>query len=281
MLKLPRPLSLLVPLTFSAVAIFAAIAYSSHSWNGYHWARTRNPFTLKVADNLTSSVWRFHLAQASKDWNSGNTPVMTAIIAGPSGNNRCTMVAGTVQVCNGTYGNTDWLGLASINLATGTKYITQGSVKLNDSYFDTATYNNPNERQHVVCQELAHTFGLDHQSTSGISLNTCMDYFSNTGAYANSMLSTTPNRHDFDQLNLIYQQLDNTTTVAATAPMVLPAPEVTDDPNSWGRLVSQSSNGRNSTYERYTSNGCKTITHVYWTEEAAERGPSDDHRYGH
>jgi hypothetical protein len=69
--------------------------------------------------------------------------------------------------------------------------------------------------------------------------------------------------------------------VAATAPIVLPAPEVTDDPNSWGRLVSQSSNGRNSTYERYTSNGCKTITHVYWTEEAAERGPSDDHRYGH
>ena len=126
------------------------------------------------------------------------------------------MVTGTTQVCNGTYGNNGWLGLASINISGS--HITQGSAKLNDTYFNTATYNNPNERRHVMCQEIAHTFGLNHQSTDGTSLNTCMDYFSNTGTNATSTLSTRPNKHDFDQLNTIYGgHLDSTTTVAASA----------------------------------------------------------------
>jgi len=42
-----------------------------------------------------------------------------------------------------------------------------------------------------------------------------MDYFSNTGVNAGSTASTTPNKHDFDELNIIYAHLDSTTTVAA------------------------------------------------------------------
>ena len=132
-----------------------------------------------------------------------------------------------------------------------------------------------------MCQEVAHTFGLDHQSTDGSSLNTCMDYFSNTGANAGSTLSTKPNQHDFDELNIIYQHFDSFSTLAA---MTFPAgskSEVTDDPNSWGQLVSQSRNGRSSSYERFNSDGSKTITHVYWTIEAAANCPGCDHRYDH
>src|SRR5215831_8249213 len=149
------------------------------------------------------------------------------------------MVAGTTQVCNASYGNNGWLGLATINLTDGTN-ITQGTAKMNDTYFNTATYNNPNEREHVMCQEVAHTFGLDHQSTDGSSLNTCMDYFSNTGANAGSTLSTQPNAHDFEELAIIYQHLDSTTTLAST-PVSSPGnSEVTNDPNTWGQLVRQS-----------------------------------------
>jgi hypothetical protein len=261
---------------------FAAAAYATHSWGGYHWARMSNPFTLKLGDNLTTSNWKARLSQASADWNAGNTPVRTTIVAGQS-NTNCAMVAGTVQVCNRTYGNNGWLGLASINLASGTSHITQGSAKMNDTYFNTATYNNVNERQHVMCQEVAHTFGLDHQSTSGASLNTCMDYFSNTGANAGSMASTKPNAHDFAELNTIYSHLDSTTTLAAaTNPFAIFAPtDDTSDPNRWGTLISQSANGHNSTYARDNWDGSKTITHVYWTEEAAARGASYDHRYDH
>ena len=267
--------------TLFAILVFtlaiAATPSANHSWGGYHWARTTPQFTLKLGDNLTSADWKSHLAQTSSDWNSGNSPVLTAIVSGAA-RKRCSMVAGTTQVCNGTYGNNGWLGLASINIADGT-HITQGSAKVNDTYFNTSKYNNPNEREHVMCQEVAHTFGLDHQSTDGSSLNTCMDYFSNTGANAGSTLSTKPNQHDFDELNIIYAHLDGTTTVAAMTALSAPDSELSDDPDSWGQLIRQSNNGRSSTYERFERDGSQTLTHVYWTQEAARNCPSCDHRF--
>lgn len=264
-----------------ACAAIATVAQANHSWGGYHWARTTAQFTLKMGDNLTSADWKSHLGQTSSDWNSGNSPVMTAVVTGGA-NKRCSMVAGTTQVCNGKYGNNGWLGLASINI-TGGVHITQGSAKMNDTYFNTATYNNPNEREHVMCQEVAHTFGLGHQSEDGSSQNSCMDYFSNTGANATSTLSTKPNKHDFDELNIIYGHLDTTTTVAAlaavgTAQRAIDV-DISDDPGSWGQLMSQAPHGRSSTYERLNRDGSKTLTHVYWTLEAASNCPSCDHRY--
>src|SRR5215813_9616742 len=91
---------------------------------------------------------------------------------------------------------------------------------MNDTYFNTSFYNNPNEKLHVMCQEIGHTFGLDHQSTDGSSLNTCMDYFSNTGTNANSILSTHPNKHDYGELTFIYAHLDssNSYSTGASAP---------------------------------------------------------------
>lgn len=264
-----------------ACAAIATVAQATHSWGGYHWARTTAQFTLKLGNNLTSNDWKSHLTQTSSDWNSGNTPLLTAVVAGGS-NKRCSMVAGTAQVCNGTYGRNGWLGLASINI-TGGVHITQGSAKMNDTYFNTATYNNPNERLHVMCQEVAHTFGLDHQSEDGSSQNSCMDYFSNTGANATSTQSTKPNAHDFEQLRSIYGHLDSITTVAALAPLSAAQGyadvDVNDDPGSWGQLMRQAPHGRSSTYERLNRDGSKTITHVYWTIEAATNCPSCDHRY--
>ena len=283
-MKTIKSISLLLILL--AWAAIPSLTYASHSWNGYHWARTANPFTLKLGNNLTSADWQAILAQTSQDWNSPETfgttsPLLTAIVSGSSSKRRCAMVAGTTQVCNGAYGNNGWLGLATIYITGGT-HITQGTSKVNDTYFTKSTYNNPNEKLHVMCQEVAHTFGLDHQSTNGSSQDSCMDYFSNTGANAGSTLSTKPNAHDFEELNIIYDaHLDSTTTVAAITALSASDSEVTNDPNSWGQLMSQSANGRSSTYEKFHSDGSQTITHVYWTIEAAADCPACDHRYDH
>ena len=113
--------------TVSAGLLLAAIStatQATHSWGGYHWARTAQQFTLKLGDNMKTADWKAHLSQTSSDWNSGNSAVLTAVVGGTS-NKRCSMVAGTTQVCNGTYGNNGWLGLASINITGGT-HITQG-----------------------------------------------------------------------------------------------------------------------------------------------------------
>jgi hypothetical protein len=215
---------------------------------------------------------------------ASSSPVQTTIIAGTANPKRCSAVSGTTQVCNAAYGNTGWLGLATIYI-TGGVHITKGTAKMNDTYFNYSIYNNPNEKRHVVCQEVAHTFGLSHQSTDGSSQNSCMDYFSNTGANATSTLSTRPNAHDFEELNTIYNHIDSSTTLLTTtstkANAGVDAEDVgnDDDPNSWGMLVSQSRNGRSSTYENHTRSGLKIVRHVLWTLEAAENCASCDHRY--
>ncbi len=254
-----------------ALAVFAVAgtALATHSWGGYHWARTGNPFTLKLGDNV-SSVWDPILATASSDWTLSSV-LDTAVVTGLSNPKNCRPTAGRVEVCSKTYGNNGWLGLAQIWITGGT-HITQGAVKLNDTYFNTPTYNNPNEKLHVMCQEIGHTFGLDHQSTNGSSLDTCMDYFSNTGVNAGSTLSTHPNQHDYDELVTIYTHLDSTNTVLSSGggkgkpANVGQNIEDFNDPSAWGKAAKQDARGKNSLYERDLGKGEKLFTFVTWAE---------------
>lgn len=254
-----RRLFAVAVLTFIVAAV---PAFASHSWGGYHWARTANPFTLKIGNNVTSN-WQSEFGTAVSDWT--NSSVMNLSSVAGTSKGQCRPVSGTVQVCNGAYGSNGWLGLASISITGGT-HITQGTAKMNDTYFNSSTYNNPNEKLHVMCQEVGHTFGLDHQSTDGSSQNSCMDYFSNTGANAGSTLSTHPNQHDYDELVTIYTHLDSTTTLAASSSLSAAMGNAGDDPSSWGRLVS--SQGRSEIYELDFGNGHKTITFVNWADDS-------------
>ena len=129
-------------------------------------------------------------------------------------------------------------------------------MRNNDYYFGSSTYqyNNEAEKLHVICQEVGHTLGLDHQSTDGTSLDTCMDYYHNTSATDTS--STHPNQHDYDELSIIYSHLDSGTTVASS-----PAAS-SASPSEWGKLVSASRDGSSATYERDLGGGDKLITFV-------------------
>ena len=204
-------------------------AEASHSWGGYHWARTANPFTLKLGNNL-SSKWNSFLGTASSDW-SQSTVLDTTIVAGATNPRNCKATNGTVQVCNSTYGSTGWLGVAQIWLSGS--HITRGSVKVNDTYFDTATYNTPAWRNRVMCQEVGPTLGLDHQDTifENTNLNTCMDYTNDPGTNQH------PNQHDYDELGSIYGHVDDSTTVAGA--LSTPGGKGADS-SDWGRRVSGS-----------------------------------------
>jgi hypothetical protein len=170
-----------------------------------------------------------------------------------------------VEVCNGAYGNNGWLGVAQIWI-TGGVHITQGTVKLNDTYFNTSAYNTTAWRNLVSCQEVGHTFGLDHQDENfnNANLGTCMDYTSDPTSNQH------PNTHDYEELSIIYGHLDSTTTLgqALTSNNMPPAMSDIDleGPNQWGKLMSQSANGRSSTYEADFANGNKIVTHVIWAD---------------
>lgn len=100
--------------------------------------------------------------------------------------------------CNAEYGFNGWLGLATIGLDSQ-GHIVQGTAKVNDSY--ASYWQNPEEKQHVICQEIGHLFGLGHTSDNGSSQATCMDYSSDPE-------SQWPNDHDFEELLALYSHPD-------------------------------------------------------------------------
>lgn len=278
--KSSRRIALAVALAITVFAMLAVGTSADHSWNGYHWGRTSNPFTLKTGDNV-SGAWDVHLDAAIADWNI-STVLDLEKVAGGTNPKPCRPTAGRIEVCNAKYGNTGWLGIAQIWI-TGGEHITQGVAKMNDTYFNSPPYNTSPWRQLVMCQEIAHDFGLDHQDEifDNPNLGSCMDYTNDPdggagGASPNDPSNEHPNRHDYDQLEIIYEHLDSTTTVGQFTNNAKMPPAMNDfnvdHPSQWGRLISSSRNGRIQVYELDFGNGNKILTHVFWaSSEERER----------
>ncbi len=248
-----------VIIVLAAIISIGSIAYASHSWGGYHWARTTSSFTLKLGDNV-SSAWDAYLVTASTDWTVSNV-LDTSIVLGVTNPKVCRATNGRVEVCNANYGNNGWLGVASIWISGS--HITKGTVKLNDSYFNTVKYNTTAWKNLVMCQEIGHTFGLAHQDEnfSNPNLGTCMDYTNDPTSNQH------PNQHDYDMLGTIYSHLDGITTIGATVVSKGNHADInTDDSSGWGKAIKKDSKGKTSLYERDLGNGNKIFTFVTWVE---------------
>jgi hypothetical protein len=185
----------------AALGTLAVNANAEHSWSTYHWARTGAEMPLISVDSV-SADWQSEFDISMDEWNV-STALQMPVETGDDSNRarkRCTAISGKMRTCNAAYGNNGWLGLASINLDSN-GHIVQGTAKLNDSYSSYWT-SNPQEKRHVMCQEVGHVFGLGHTSEDGSSQNTCMDY-------SNSPTSLSPNQHDYDLLESIYSHSDS------------------------------------------------------------------------
>jgi len=260
MSRAPRR-SLLLTAALALTLVLPVSVSASHSWGSYHWARASSSFTLQLGDRVTTA-WDSYLARASSDWSKSDV-LDTTIVAGTAVKKLCSATTGTVQVCNSKYGNNGWLGVAQIWVSGS--HITKGTVKVNDTYFNTATYNKPAWRQMVMCQEVGHTFGLGHQDEDFSNPDlvaggkeSCMDYTSNPDGNGQ------PNQHDYDQLETIYAHLDATTTVASVP--AASAAAVADDAAdaAWGRLVEVTNQGQGGWYVRDLGAGNLILTHVFW-----------------
>jgi hypothetical protein len=243
-----------------ALVAGTGVAYAEHAWGNYHWARMENPFTLKLGNNVTGQ-WSSVLATASTDW-TASAVLDTTVVSGLSTKN-CRPTNGRVEVCNSKYGNNGWLGIAQI-WANG-DHITQGVVKLNDTYFNTPRYNTVAWRNLVTCQEVGHTFGLDHQDEdfSNANLGTCMDYTNDPASNQH------PNAHDYEELVNIYAHNDAFTTILSTVTTKLrnaTAASVADEHTEFGTVTRRDAQGKPSVYEKDLGKGEKLVTHVFWAE---------------
>ena len=234
-----------------------------HSWGGYHWARTTNPFVLNWGNNV-STAWSSYLNTAASDWSTSS--VLDAnLVSGGTTSRRCRPTIGRVEVCDYSYGNNGWLGLAQIWISG--LHITQGTTKMNDSYFNTPKYNTPGWKQLVMCQETGHTFGLDHQDEifNNPNLGTCMDYTNDPTRNDGLGNNLHPNAHDYDELGIIYSHLDTFTTVGQAIASHTPAGIANGDFNNaseWGKSIRN--NGKVALFERDFGGGHKLATFVVW-----------------
>ena len=256
MLKLTRKQK--IALGIVAVAGITAPVLATHSWNGYHWVRTTAELTVPVGDNV-DGTWDSYLRTANVDWNK-STVINSPLVAGSTTPRKCSAVAGTIQVCNAAYGRTGWLGIASISISGG--HISQGTTKLNDTYFAMAQYNNPQERALVTCQEIGHDYGLGHQDEDFATDNTnsCMDYTNLPAGNEH------PDAHDYQQLVDVYNHLESGMTVSGGG-RGNSGMDVGDTPAEWGRAVHFQRDGRPNVFERIDGPGQKTVTHVFWADE--------------
>ena len=262
-----------------AVLILPVVASADHSWGNYHWARTSNPIPLSLGDNV-SGDWDAHLAIANDDWNVSDV-LNNTVDPGRTNPRKCNPGSGLVEICNAKYGFNGWLGIAGIWVAGD--HITKGYVKVNDSYFNSGAYNTPEWRQMVMCQEIGHVFGLDHQDENfyNDNLGTCMDYTSSPIGLVSGMLLSNehPNLHDYDQLNGIYAHLDGVNSW-----VLPPVDDGSDggkgkrgkngkkgdppgqDISEWGKAISTDGKGRPDLFELDLGNGNKAFTHVLWAD---------------
>ena len=189
--------------------VLASSVVANNAWGDYHWDGASTPVALTLEDNLSPS-WSTVLGTVEADWDTSGALDLT-IDSPPDGSTNCgnplanvgPANPGEIEVCNGSYGTNGWLGVARIWIAADGTHISAAIAAVNDSYLGSGgAYDNANARQHVLCQEVGHTFGLDHQKSP--KKQTCMN--AQWGLTSSSFVS--PNPHDYDQLASIYAHLD-------------------------------------------------------------------------
>ena len=260
------------------VVLTAVPVFAGHAWGTYHWRKTSSQIAPPVVMNI-SGAWPTYASRVMSDWNASaviESPWSYGSISSPK---RCTSTTGQIEVCNATYGQNGWLGIAGISLSGG--HIIKGYTKLNDTYYNTAKYNTPAWRRMVFCQEVGHDYGLGHVNETFTDPNTgsCMDYTNDPSGTAgtNGTLSNEyPNSHDYQMLSSIYGHTDSATLVFDDVTADAARPKTVEEymagADQWGTPIAFDAEGRPSVFflrvapEHGGHHGREEarLTHVFW-----------------
>lgn len=176
----------LVTLTslFTVVLVLGttATAIASHRWGCWKYA----DYYIYWYNGASGDYYNIYNEEARTDSNAWSpyTDITLASVSAAGSTDHA-------NAYNGYYGNTGWLGLASIISYSGCT-VKNGRAQLNQTYLDNGSYSRTNKK-HVACQEVGHLFGLGHNQGSS---TTCMNDTILSAPY--------PNSHDQSLINSIY-----------------------------------------------------------------------------
>jgi hypothetical protein len=139
-----------------AVLVVTGSTASAHQWGNWSWNRYGSTVTIQVYNYATSSYSNANAA--IRDWDSHT------ILSLPDPGSHT-----DISVFDGNSGATGWVGLATIVNSNG-NYITHAHAQLNTYYGYTGS-----QATGVYCQEVGHTFGLDHSNDGCMG----MGYYNN------------------------------------------------------------------------------------------------------
>lgn len=161
--KLKRFLPALIFFGLLAANI-GVLTASAHNWGSWHWDKTGSQIVIQEYQ------YGGHTAQSEAArldaWNKVSNLYNYSVSSHTD-----------ISVYDGNYGNTGWVGLASIESSSGS-HITHAHSKYNTYYNYSSS-----QIQGVFCQEDFHTYGFDHDNTGG-----CMGlgYYSGSAITLNS-----------------------------------------------------------------------------------------------
>ncbi len=170
----------------------ATVASADHSWSVYHWPGDNlNP---TFGDKTTSSL--YDVPAGVREWADLGTLIQPGMVTGGKAD---------IKVGESVIRSSSFLGLAGVYLDSD-GHITKAEIVLNTRLIvELYGPNSQDIADHVLCQEIGHVLGLDHNRVDDSSPGdyTCMNDSRDTlGLY------TSPNVHDTDQLNVIYGHTD-------------------------------------------------------------------------
>ena len=158
-----------------AACVFALPVSANHALNApYRWRVTNLPLNLKIDDSAVSSADGTAAQVASANWSTSTVVDITQVTR-----------RADISV---VYGTACLIACTSYRLRRNS-YIESATVILNQGSMSNYTAG---QRQNVLCHEVGHALGLDHQN----DLTSCM--------YPTTAGAPTPNAHDYEELELIY-----------------------------------------------------------------------------
>ena len=122
---------------------------SPFDFNAWEQSRHCRGLKLRIINNLDEK-WEPYFQRSIKEWEQGDPDVLSLSVAKAAVHDpACEFVMGSMKVCNGDYGNTDWVGLNEVMLLDD--QIIASVAFMNDYHLDRMSVE---AKQNTMCHEL-------------------------------------------------------------------------------------------------------------------------------